>query len=118
MQRLVATAARHAAAYADLLVDVAGEMQASLKVRVELLTASIVLGVAGIVSAWATIVLYAWELPSRNTIAMFAAALLVAVAVLCGWLAVRGGRRGPERTRLAQELQLDRELLDTWSHSR
>jgi uncharacterized membrane protein YraQ (UPF0718 family) len=118
MERLVATVVKHAAAYADLLVDVAGEMRASLKLRIELLTASIVLGVAGIVSTWASIVLYAWELPSRNTIAILVAAALVAAAVLCAWLAIRSGGRGVGRTRLAQELRLDRELLDTWSHSR
>jgi uncharacterized membrane protein YraQ (UPF0718 family) len=117
MQRLVATAARHAAAYADLLIDVAGEINASLKLQVELLTASIVLGVAGIVATWASIVLYAWELPSRNIVATLMAVMLVAAAVLCARLAIRSGRRGPKGARLEQELRLDRELLDTWSHS-
>jgi uncharacterized membrane protein YqjE len=116
MQPLVAVA-RHAGAYADLLVEVAAEMRASLKLRVELLAASIVLGVAGIVSIWASIVLYAWELSSRNTIAVLVAAALAVAAVLCAWLAIRGRRRGPREIRLAQELRLDRELLDTWSHS-
>ncbi len=116
MQPLVA-AAKHAGAYADLLVEVAAEMRASLKLRVELLVASIVLGGAGIVSIWASIVIYVWELPTRNAIAFVVAAALLATAVLCAWLAIRGGRRGAGQTRLAQELRLDRELLDTWSQS-
>jgi uncharacterized membrane protein YraQ (UPF0718 family) len=118
MRHLVATTIRHAGAYADLLVEVAREMRTSLRQRVALLTAAIILGVAGIVSIWASIVLYAWALPSRNTVALLVAALLVGAAMLCAWLAVRSGRRGPGRLRLAQELRLDRELLDTWSNSR
>jgi uncharacterized membrane protein YqjE len=110
-------AARRAGDYADLLVDVAAEMRATLKFRIELLTGAIVLAVAGIVSIWATIVLYAWDLPSRNTIAMLMAALLTAAAVLCAWLAVRGVKRGPGEIRLAHQLRLDRERLDSWSHS-
>jgi uncharacterized membrane protein YraQ (UPF0718 family) len=105
-------------AYADLLVEVAAEMRASFKLRVELLVASIILGGAGIVSTWASIVLFVWELPTRNAIALIAAAVLLATAVLCAWLAIRGGRRGAGQTRLAQELRLDRELFDAWSQSR
>lgn len=116
MRPLVAVA-RHAGAYADLLVEVTGELRAALEFRIKLLTAAVVLGVAGIVSIWASIVLYVWQLPARNTIAMLVAAALALAAVLCAWLAVRGGKRGPGRIRLAQELRLDRELLDTWSRS-
>ena len=117
VQPLVA-AARHAGAYAELLVEVAAEMRASLKVRIELLVASIILGAAGIVSIWASIVLYVWELPTRNAIALIVAALLLATAVLCAWLGIRGGKRGAGQTRLAQELRLDRELFNTWSQSK
>jgi len=117
MQRFVATAAQHAGAYADLLVDVAAELRASLKLRVGLLTAAIILGVGGIVSVWASIVLFAWQLQSRNALALVVAGVLVLGGLLCAWLAMRSGKRGPRRIRLAQELRLDRELLDSWSHS-
>jgi len=115
MRRLVATAVRHAGAYADLLAVVAGEMRVAFKRRLGLVLAALILGVGGIVSVWASVVLYAWNLPSRNVVALLMATALVLAALLCSWLAMRTGKRGPGRVRLVQELRLDRELLDTWS---
>jgi uncharacterized membrane protein YqjE len=117
MRRLVATAVRHVGAYADLLAVVASETQAAFKRRLGLLVAALTLGVGGIVSIWATVVLYAWNLPSRNVVALLVATALILAALLCCWLAVRTGKRGPGKTRLAHELRLDRELLESWSQS-
>jgi uncharacterized membrane protein YqjE len=117
MRRLVATAVRHAGAYADLLAVVAGEMRVAFKRRLGLLMAALTLGVGGIVSIWATVVLYAWNLPSRNVVALLLATALIVAALLCCWLAVRTGKRGPGKARLAHELRLDRELLESWSQS-
>jgi hypothetical protein len=50
-------------------------------------------------------------------VALLMATALVLAGLLCSWLAMRTGKRGPGRVRLVQELRLDRELLDTWSQS-
>ena len=109
---------RHLDAYAELLSTVAAETQAHFKRRVAWLLAGMVLGVSGLVGAWACLVLFLWDQPSRNNIAVLSAVALLVLGVLCGWLASRTGAPGPSRSRLLNELRLDRQLLDEWSQSR
>ena len=98
----------------DLLAGVADEVRGAIKRRVGLLATALVLGIAGVVAGWASIVLMVWTLPSRNLIATLTAASLLAGAALCGWLANCGTQPGPHRRKLSQELELDRQLLDEW----
>lgn len=111
----VAIVARHLGAYTDLLSSVATEARRNVKRRASWLAAALVLGISGTVAGWASVVILVWELPSRNSIALLAAAGLLAAGALCGWLASRAGASSPHRARLMSELRLDRQILADWT---
>jgi hypothetical protein len=111
----LAIVARHLGAYADLMSSVANEARRNGKRRVSWLAAALVLSISGLVAGWASLVILVWELPSRDSIALLAAAGLLSAGALCGWLASRAGASSPERARLMNELLMDRQILADWS---
>jgi len=90
-------------------------MRGNIKRRLLLGTCALVLVLGGVVGLWAALLLFIWELPTRNVLVLALATVLSCAGALCGWLAARPDKHAAHKTRLRQELQLDRELFKAWS---
>jgi uncharacterized membrane protein YqjE len=93
---------------------VLAEVRAVLGRRIVFALAGSILGIAGLVAGWGSLVLILWESASRNAVAVTTALLLLVAGALCLWRAGSRAPPGPHRSRLSRELQLDLELLQEW----
>jgi hypothetical protein len=114
---LLQALAQHVGSYGELVADAAGEYRGHFVRRIVTFAVAVVLGVVGLVAAWAAGLIAVWDSAYRIPYAAGSALLALFISGLLITLAVRAPGSGPRVSRLKRELAMDAQLFNDWKKS-
>jgi hypothetical protein len=108
---------QHTSSYTGLVCDAAGEYRSRFVRRVVLLVSAVVLGVVGLVAAWAAGLIAVWDSAFRMYYAVGSALVALIVSGLLVSMVIKAPVPGPRVSRLKRELAMDAQLFHDWKNS-
>ena len=113
-QAILLQLARHLSCYLQLGATAAGEYRSAWARRLALLLEALAAAGAGLVALWIAGLVGLWDTPWRLPYVVLSATLLLGVAVVAAYYAMREQVAGPAAQVFGTELRKDLELLQEW----